>query len=207
MADPRTLAQNQQRYPVRADAAAEAAVAPLLAWQGWVTVEWAGAYFGPAAAAPTEASGVALTLQWGQASEGAQKSHIRHASFRLACCAWKPDSGKGDDFPWFEPDEAPDEILAATAELALHYLREPERRFEVVGAESERDVAGNSFGFRYAWARNFYGDLPATTLGMIQRWIDAPRPDRAVKIAPAATARLSTLRAQPGWGLRKIGGP
>ena len=207
MADPRTLAQNTASYPSRDSATATAAVVPIQDWPGWVTVAWAAAYFGPGAVAATEASGVALTLQWGQASEGAQRSHIRHASFRLACCAWKPDSGKRDDFPWFQPDEAPDEILAATSELALHYLREPTRRFEVVGAESERDVAGNSFGFRYAWARNFYGDLPATTLGMIQRWIDAPRPDRAVKIAPPARARMQTLRAQPGWGLRKIGGP
>ena len=158
---------------------------------------------------PTEASGVALTLQWGQASEGAQAQNIRHASFRLACCAWKADSGIDAAYPWFEPDAAPDEILAATCELALHYLRQPERRFEVVGAESERDVAGNSFGFRYAWARNFYGDLPASTLGMIQRYIDAPRPDRAAAQAPVAETvnRLRRLQNIPGWGLRKVGGP
>lgn len=207
MADARTLAQNSAAYESRDAAAATAAVVPIQDWSGWVTVPWGDAYFGPANESPTEASGVALTLQWGQVSEGEKKAAIRHASFRLACARWRKDSGRQDAFPWWGPDEAPDEILAAVSEMALHYLRYPERRFQVVGAESERDVAGNSFGFRYAWARDFYGDIPPTVMGMIQRWIEPPDATAFAAQKPADTARLNSLNNLPGWGLRKIGGP
>ena len=202
----RTTEQNTDRYAVREAAAATAAAAPISEWGGWVTVAWADAYHGPTAAAPTAETGVALVLQWGSVSDAQKTGAIRHASFRLACCNWQQSVRSDSEFPWFEPDDAPDEILAAVSELALHYLRHPERRFEVIGADTERDVAGNQFGFRYSWAKDFYGDLPATVMGMVQRFIETPSPAGMRKQQPDDARRMQRLNRQPGWG-RRTGGP
>lgn len=188
--------QSEQPFPTD-PGTAEATFADLAAWPGWASDGFAKQYF---------AGG--KVVDWEAMEEAFRKGQLRHASLRLAAVEWNQGTPNlSSRFPYFDVDAAPYEILGAVVELAAFYARRPEERFRVISSDAQQAVSGASFGFRYGWAKFFYGDLPESTMALIQNFVAAPTPQHNMTVpqTTAGSGRGPDLRSLPGWGVRTGG--
>lgn len=149
-------------------------------WPGWITYDYAAAYFGSkdhevTGYVSTEGTAEARLVDWPAVPYDTAVSALRMACMRLEALEWRPEAEAAVGFPSWELERQPPiAIMNAACELAWHYLQRPDDRFIVDIGDAQRDVGDRTVGFRLGRWKNDRGDIPFTVMAMLERWLAAP---------------------------------